>query len=73
MSFKRIAIEREAEEGKHGFLIWREIKIIKIDGEALNGERSSLFFTASLSPKTPLIHLLCMVALPASSSTQHTM
>ena len=53
MSFKRIAIEREAEEGKHEFLIWREIKLIKIDGEALNGKHSSLFFRASLSSKTP--------------------
>lgn len=47
MSFKRIAIGREAEEGKHAFLIRRKIKIIKVEGEALNGKNGCLFFIAT--------------------------
>lgn len=62
MNFKTIAIGRDAEEGKHEFLMRREIKIIKIDGEALNGKRGSLFFTATLSSKTP-VHFRCFFLL----------
>lgn len=64
MNFKRIAIGRDAEEGKHEFLIRRELKIIKIDGEALSGKQGSLFFTATPSSKTP-VHFLCFLGLHA--------
>lgn len=53
MSFKRIAIGREAEEGKHAFLIRKKIIIIKIEGKALNGKHGGLFFIATLSSSTP--------------------
>lgn len=62
-ALKKIAIGRDAEEGKHEFFIRREIKIIKIDGEALNGKHGSLFFTATPSSKTP-----CPPSLLHSSS-----
>lgn len=44
MSFKRIAIGREAEEGKHAFLMRRKIKIIKIEGEAVYEKLGGVFF-----------------------------
>lgn len=53
MSFKRTAIGRDAEEGKHEFFTRREIKVIKIDGETLNGKHGSLFFTTNPSSKSP--------------------
>ena len=81
MNFKRIAIGMDAEGGKHEFLMRREIKIIKIDDEVLNGKLGSLFFTATASSKTPcplpllrsspchFFHLTHRIACTGSSSS----
>lgn len=53
MRFESIAIGREAEEGKHEFLIRRKIEIIKMGGESLNGKCGGLFFTAVPSSEPP--------------------
>lgn len=67
MSFKRIDIGREAEEGKHAFLMRRKIKIIKVEGEALYEKHGGVFFIVNPSSKTPCPPFLIVLHAPSST------